>query len=146
MIPAIRVIGMRCLILVALALGAVAPASAQHKGPYLLAIIPSAPPVAMHTLWAPFVERLSRDTGLEFRIKVYEKMSEFEQDISKGAPDFIFANPLQAVVAHEAQGYVPLVRSSRQVSAELFVRRDSAIRSIDDLTDRKIALVGNKNL
>jgi len=145
MIPSMRVIGIWCLAVAALALGPVAPASAQHKGPYLLAVIPSAPPVAMHTLWAPFVERLSRDTGLEFRLKVYEKMSEFEQDISKGAPDFIFSNPLQAVVAHEAQGYVPLVRGSRQISAELFVRRDSAIRSIDDLAGREIALVSNKN-
>lgn len=140
---AIRVVG---LTLAAFVLTAVAPASAKTKDFYVLAVIPSAPPVTMHTLWMPFVERLSRDTGLDIRLKVYEKMSDFERDISNGAPDFIFANPLQAVVAREAQGYVPLVRGGKQVSAELFVRRDSPIRTVDDLSGRKIALVGNKNL
>ena len=127
-------------------LAAVVAASAKTRDSYVFAVIPSAPPVTMHTLWMPVVERLSRDTGLELRLKVYEKMSDFEQDISKGAPDFIFVNPLQAVVAHEAQGYVPLVRGSKQISAELVVRRDSPIRTVDDLSGRKIALVGNKNL
>lgn len=138
---------LRCAaFLVLLVIAALASAAAQRTDPYIVAVIPSATPVTMHTLWAPFLERLSRETGLTFRLKVYEKMSEFEQDISKGVPDFLFANPLQTVVAHEAQDYIPLVRGGRLVSAELFVRRDSAILSVDDLSDRKIALVGNKNL
>ncbi len=120
--------------------------SAHGAGPYELAVQPAIPPVTIHTLWAPVLERLRRQTGLDLRLKVYEKMSDFERDLSDGVPDFVFVNPLQAVVAHGAQGYLPLVRGSRLVSAELFVRRDSPIRSVDDLTGRKIALVGSKNL
>lgn len=134
------------LVFALLILAAVTAASAKTRASYVLAVIPSAPPVTMHTLWAPLAERLSRDTGFDINLKVYEKMSDFERDISKGAPDFIFVNPLQAVVAHEAQGYAPLVRGSRRISAELVVRRDSPIRTIDDLSGRKIALVGNKSL
>jgi len=131
------------LVLVFCVLPATAAQLQQH---YIFAVMPSAPPVTMHTRWAPFVERLRRDTGLDFRLTVYEQMPEFEMDISKGAPDFLFANPLQEVVAHEAQGYIPLVRGGGLIAAELFVRRDSSIMSVNDLLGKKIALVGNKNL
>lgn len=138
---------LRLALFLSLLMAAALPAAAaQRTAPFVLAVIPSAPSVTMHTLWAPFLERLARETGLGFRLKVYEQMSEFEQDISRGAADFLFVNPLQAVVAHEAQGYIPLVRGGRTVAAELFVRRDSPIRSVDDLADRKIAMIGNKNL
>lgn len=136
----------RWLLFAALIFWAVAPSSAMQKETYVFAVIPSSPPVTMHTLWAPFIERLSRDTGMHFRLQVYEKMSDFERDITNGTPDFIFASPLQAVVAHESQGYVPLVRGSRLVTAEVFVRKDSPISAIDELSGKKIAFVGNKSL
>ncbi|NTV13581.1 MAG: phosphate/phosphite/phosphonate ABC transporter substrate-binding protein [Desulfobulbaceae bacterium] len=122
--------------------------TAAEPGPgFTLGVIPSAPPVATHTLWSPMVERLARETGLPFRLKVYEKMADFERDIvSPAAPDFIFANSLQIVVAHQAQGYVPLVRGSGTVWVELFVRGDSSYKAVDDLAGRKIAFVGSKNL
>ncbi len=130
------------LLLCPLAAGAVTPRTV-----YTLAVVPSAPPVVTHTLWAPFVERLSRDTGIGFKLKIYEKMSEFERDIvSPEAPDFVFANSLQIVVAHREQGYIPLVRASGLVWVEVFVRRDSPFRAVDDLSGRRIAFVGAKNL
>jgi phosphonate transport system substrate-binding protein len=123
-----------------------APSPAAETGPFTLAVPPAAPPVVTHTLWTPFVERLGRETGLSFRLTVYEKMSDFERAISLGTPDFLLASPLQAVVAHEAQGYVPLVRGGALVSAEVFVRWDSPIRTVDDLAQRRIAFVGSKSL
>jgi phosphonate transport system substrate-binding protein len=73
-------------------------------------------------------------------------MAEFERDIWSGVPDFIFSSPIQTVVAHKANGYMPLVRGGKVVAVELFVRKDSPIRGIDDLTGKKVAFVGNKNL
>ncbi len=146
MIPSIRMIGMFCLAVAALVFCTAPFAPAQHKDPYTLAVIPSAPPVATYALWAPFVDRLSHDTGILLRLKVYDKMSDFEQDIVQGIPDFLFVSPFQAVVAHEAQAYAPLVRGSRPVSAELFVRKDSPIMTVDDLSNKRIAFVGDKNL
>ncbi len=118
----------------------------QGKDPFVIAVMPSAPPVAIHTQWTPFVERLSRETGLEFRLKVYDTMAEFERDIWGGAPDFIFSSPLQAMVAHRSSGYVPLVRGGKKITVALLVRRDSPIREIDDLSGKTISFVGNKNL
>ena len=136
----------RCLTAAALILGGALPVSGADRTTYTLAVIPSAPPVTMHQLWMPFAERLSRETGLEFRLKHYEKMAEFERDIWRGGPDFIFSSPIQLTVAHTSNGYVPLVRARKPVAVGLFVRRDSPIRGIDDLTGKTISFVGNKNL
>ncbi len=138
--------GIRIALLAAIVPGAFPHASAEQQVVYTLAVLPSAPPVVMHTQWTPFLERLSRETGLEFRLKVYEKMSDFEQDIWSGAPDFIFASPIQTVVAHTRNGYIPLVRGGNPVSVRLFVRNDSTVKTIDDLSGKTIAFVGNKNL
>src|SRR5512142_2525087 len=58
------------------------PAAPKHS--YILAVVPSAPPVATHTTWTPFVETLRRETGLDLSLKVYEKMSDFEADFEAG--------------------------------------------------------------
>lgn len=113
---------------------------------YILAVVPAAPPVAMHALWLPFADRLSRMTGLEFRLKHYEKMAEFERDIWSGVPDLMFSSPIQLSVAHRTSGYLPLVRARQPVAIGLFVRKDAPIRGIDDLQGKKISFVGNKNL
>lgn len=137
---------LRFCVLVMLVFGAAAPACADQKNVYTLAVIPTAPPVTLHTLWVPYAEHLKLATGFEFRIKLYEKMAEFERDIWSGGPDFIFSSPIQAVVAHTSNGYIPLVRAEKKVAIGLFGRKNSAIKSVDDLTGKKIAFVGNKNL
>lgn len=121
-------------------------AMAQDSKPYVLSVVPQMPPVEMYARWSPFVERLARETGFRFRLKVYEKMSDFEKDIRNGAPDFIFPNPVQMVMARQSQGYVPLVRSSRRIAGVLFVRGDSAIKTVRDLAGKDVAFVGTKNL
>lgn len=124
----------------------VAPVSAGTGKVYTLAIMPSAPPVTLHTQWTPFVEQLSQETGLKFQLKLYDRMAQFERDIWSGEPDFIFSSPIQAIVAHQACSYRPLVRGGKNVSIGLFVRKDSPIRSVDELAGKKISFVGNKNI
>lgn len=122
-------------------------ASAAQGAEYTLGVLPTFPPVATHTRWMPFVGRLSQEVGFDFRLKVYEQMADFERDIvSPQAPDFIFANALQIMVAHKAQSYLPLVRGKGQVRGVVFVRQDSPIKSVDDLMGKLIAFVGAKNL
>jgi phosphonate transport system substrate-binding protein len=135
----------RIMMLILLVIVAV-PAHADQKQPYTLAVMPSAPPVTLHKLWAPFVEQISRDSGLEFHLKMYEKMADFERDIGNGVPDFIFSSPIQTVVAHQSNGYRPLVRGGKSVAIGLFVRKDSPIKTVDDLAGKKVSFVGNKNL
>ena len=120
---------------------------AEEGKVYHIGIIPTWPSVVTHKKWSPFTQRLSQTTGFTFRLKVYEKMRDFERDIiSPEAPDFIFANALQTIVAHEIQGFVPLVRGGPAVKALIFVRQDSLIKTVDDLVGKRIAFVGEKNV
>ena len=140
--------GYRAVLLLVAGLSLFLPiASAKQGAVYTLGVVPSFPPVATHARWTPFVERLSKETGLNFRLKVYEQMSDFERDIvSPGAPDFIFSNSLQIVLAHKYQGYTPLVRGGKLIWADIFVRHDSPVSTLDDLSGKRIAFVGAKNL
>jgi phosphonate transport system substrate-binding protein len=137
---------LRRLLIALLVLGAAGPAHAAKGTAFTLAVIPSSPPVSMHTQWMPFAELLARETGFDFRLKLYENMAEFERDIWGGGPDFIFSSPIQLMVAHKSNGYVPLLRGEKMVAIGLFVRKDSTIKSVGDLAGKKIAFVGNKNI
>lgn len=113
---------------------------------YTLAVLPGAPPAAMSKRWTPIIERLTKETGVEFRLRLFDQMAEFEREIWSGAPDFIYASPIQTVVARQGAGYLPLVRDSKLAEIKLYVRQDSPIRSIDDLEGKNISFVGNKNI
>jgi phosphonate transport system substrate-binding protein len=120
--------------------------AAPADGSYVLGVVPSAPPVTMHANWMPIVERLAQATGLSLTLKVYEKMPDFEADLERGGPDFAFSNPMQIVLFHAAQGYVPLVRSSQPLVGVLFVPVDSPIRTVEELEGKQIAFVGAKSV
>jgi len=113
---------------------------------YSLAVLPQMPPVTMHTIWSPFAKRLSRKTAIRFELKLYESMDQFESDISRGKPDFVYLHSAQMVGAKLEQGYIPIVRNSRPVSGSIAVRKDSPIRSLRELEGKTVAFVGKKNL
>ena len=75
---------------------------------YILAVSPFSPPVTIHRDWAPFVRRLSNETGADIQLNVYSTFTEIEEAIKKGVPDFAFLNPYHAVVAKKSQRYIPL--------------------------------------
>ncbi|MDH4230510.1 MAG: phosphate/phosphite/phosphonate ABC transporter substrate-binding protein [Nitrospirota bacterium] len=135
-----------CLLLTGFILLAISPVLAAEAPRYTIAVIPLVPPVTTHAKWAPFVERVGRETGLELELKLYETMDKFENDIYHGIPDFVFLHSVQAVAAKRAQNYIPLVRNSKLVSGAFVVRKDSPIKTVQDLEGKTVALVGEKNL
>lgn len=132
--------------LVACGLLAAGMQAATAQKTYTFAVVPGAPPVTMSKVWTPVIEQLKKDTGIELRLKLFDRMAEFERHIWTGESDFIFASPIQTVMAHQSQKYIPLVRDGKLVDISLFVRQDSPIQSIDDLMGKKISFVGNKNV
>lgn len=113
---------------------------------YLFAVLPQRPAVAMHTSWRPFLDKLEKETGVRFKLKLYETMSQFEEDVKRGEADFIFTTPPQMVLAHSGKGYQPLVRGSRQIAGVLFTRKDSGIEKLGDLDNKEVAFIGSRNV
>ncbi len=120
-------------------------ASADGPSPYVLGVIPSRPPLATHQRWNPVAMRLAQRAGVPIRLKLYDDMARFEADLLAGTLDLAFTHPLMAIEGHREQGYEPLVRDRRRISATVFARKDAPIRSISDLNGKRIAVVGEQH-
>lgn len=107
---------------------------------YTLAIVPQASPAETYRRWAPFAEHVQRATGQPLRVRVYRTFDEFETDLVNGLVDFAYMNPYHLLRARKAQGYLPLVRDgSHLLRGLLLVRRDSPLKSVQDLAGKTIA-------
>ncbi len=119
---------------------AIASGIAAATEPLTLAVVPQWPPAVVHRQWAPVAERLSTAGGIPIRVRIYSSFPAFESDVRRGIPDLVFLNPYQQLVAHQTQGYIPLVRNgARPLTGVLVVRHDSPVRTLDDLNDTDIA-------
>jgi phosphonate transport system substrate-binding protein len=111
-----------------------------NKEIYILARAPRLSAVTLIKAWTPFLERLSDEAGVEFKLRVYQIRQEFEAELFGGVPDFAFMNPYYAMLARERQGYIPLIRDdSRKLTGIIVVRADSPVQSVEQLDGAKIA-------
>lgn len=111
----------------------------ETKAHYILAVPTQLSPVEMHSSWAPFIERLSKETGADIRLKVYDTIAEYEREVMKGSPDFVFMNPYLVIKTRKSKGYVPLIRDKALLVGLLVVRKDSPVNSVKDLDGKEIA-------
>ena len=134
------------LLLVLMLLMPVLPVEAEEQKTYLFTVLPQRPPVAMHASWRPFLDRLEQETGVSFKLKLYETMPQFEAEMKRGEGDLIFSTPPHVVLARQSRKYQPLVRGSRRIAGVLFTRKNSSIKGVADLDNQEIAFVGSRNV
>lgn len=91
---------------------------------YVFSAVPQFTPPQVFKEWQPVLNYLAADTGIEFELRTYDSIPQFEEAFSKGEVDFAYMNPYHAVMAKKAQGYVPLVRDSEELKGVLLARRD----------------------
>ncbi len=120
----------------ALAVTKIAGAETTH---YTVAVVPQFAPAEIYARWRPLLDALGERTHLTFTLQAYSTIPEFEDAFTKGVPDFAFLNPYHVVMAHESQGYIPLVHDARRLSGMLVVRADSPIHAIRDLDGKAVA-------
>ena len=115
-------------------------AVAETRPVYTLAVVPQLPALTTHKMWAPFIQHLEQDTGLDFELKIYSTSPEFEVDMLAGKPDFVFMNPYHQIMGRRAQGYIPLIRdNAKLIYGIVVVARDGPIKNINDLKGKEIA-------
>ena len=116
------------------------PLSASSNQTYSVAVVPQLPKPITHKNWGPLLHQLSKITGYNFKLKIYGSFQDFEQAILQGTPDFAYMNPYHQIMAHQSQGYVPIIRdNSEKLNGIIVVRKDSPIRSAEDLRGKTIA-------
>jgi phosphonate transport system substrate-binding protein len=115
-------------------------ASAQvSSSVYSFAVVPQYSAVEVYEDWAPLLARISKDAGLNLKLKLVASIPVFEAGFMKGEPDFAYMNPYHAVMAHLSHGYIPLLRDGKSLSGVLLVRKDSAYKTVKDLAGQTIA-------
>jgi phosphonate transport system substrate-binding protein len=104
-----------------------------------IAIVPQYAATQLQAEWQPLLERVGADAGVEFALRFYPTIPDFEQGFLRGDTDFIYANPWHAVMAARARGYVPLVRDREPLTGILVVPATSPARTLTDLDGQTIA-------
>ena len=97
---------------------------------------------ARHTtrVWQPILEEISRLSGIALELQTSSSIPEFEQQFASGAYDFAYMNPYHAILAHQKQGYEPVVRDAgRSLHGIIVVRKDSALTSVEQLDGETVA-------
>ena len=115
-----------------------APSHAQTPERYTFAVVPQFSISELHKDWAPLLQRLTKDTGLTLELKIAPSIPKFEAEFLKGTPDFAYMNPYHAVMARQAEGYIPLVRDSKPLSGVLLTRKDSPYKTPRDLNGQTL--------
>jgi phosphonate transport system substrate-binding protein len=110
------------------------------RNSYSVYLIPRLPATTLYRDWAPLLERMGKESGLCFELRIAADFSEFEQAIRAGKPDFVLLNPYHQVMVARKPGYVPLVHDQRaKLAGVLVVRKDSPLQDIHQLEGAKVA-------
>ena len=127
------------LALVALSLTS-RPAWSAQDGIYSFGVVPQFEQRKLFSIWRPILDELEHRTALRFELVGSPKIPVFEQKCIEGAYDFVYMNPYHLLVAHNAQGYQPLVRDgSHMLKGILVVAKDSPIQRAQELEGKPVA-------
>jgi len=103
-------------------------------------IVPQYEARRIYKIWRPILDKLEAATGLHFTLRGSPSIPAFESEFIAGAFDFAYMNPYHISPARNRQGYIPLVRDvGRRLQGILVVRKDSPIRSVQQLAGRVVA-------
>lgn len=128
------------LVSLVLLLTAVPSSAAQETLPaYTVYVVPQSQAADVQRSWGPILDRVQQETGLKLKLKISRDIPSFEADLNAGKADFAFMNPYHQVQAHASQGYAPLLRDGKPLVGLLLVRKDSPIKSVQDLQGKVLA-------
>ena len=107
---------------------------------FTLGIVPQFAQRKLFKTWQPIVKELEERTGFSIHIVGSAKIPAFEKRFMAGAYDFAYMNPYHLLLANQAQGYIPLLRDgSRELKGVLVVKRNSPIKSLNELEQQVLA-------
>lgn len=105
-----------------------------------LGVVPQFPAVETQRRWLPVTESIGRACSVQIRLEISTDIPEFEGKFLDGKFELTYVNPYHAVMAHKAQGYVPLVRDGEKpLKGVLVVQKDSPIKRLSELSGSTIA-------
>ena len=96
--------------------------------------------------WKPLLHELEKSTGLKFELIVSQKIPAFEKQFLSGFYDIAYVNPYHVLKANAVQGYIPVVRDSRNLKGVLVVNNNSPVNDVNSLQNSTIAFPSPNSL
>ena len=116
------------------------PFCSQAADSYSVGVVPQFDARHITRVWQPILEEVSRLSGVTLELKTSSSIPEFEQQFASGAYDFAYMNPYHAILAHQKQGYEPVLRDTgRSLHGIIVVRKDSEFTSVSQLDGKTVA-------
>ena len=105
-----------------------------------IGIVPQFSITDIYNTWNPVLKAVEAETGLQFRMKSYQSIPDFEKGIMNSEVDIAYMNPYHLIMVQRAAGYIPIIRNgSTKLTGLLVVKKDSPYNSIADLEGKTIA-------
>jgi len=103
-------------------------------------VVPQFDARQIQMIWQPVLDSLEEQTGIHFELVGSPSIPEFEKQLMAGEFDLAYMNPYHLLKAHEAQGYIPLVRDvGRTLFGIVVTRKDSPVQDVQDLDGMTVA-------
>ena len=109
------------------------------EGPYEFGVFPYLPITKIHDLYAPMASDFEAKLGRQVQLGSKSGYATFGAELRKQTYDIALVQPFDYIDAHDKHGYLPLARRSGDLEALIVVRRDSPLRTLDDLKGKIIA-------
>lgn len=111
-----------------------------------MGIFPRRPVAVTHKAFTPLAEHLSQVLGEKVKLVIPKNFKEFWKGVAEKKYDIVHFNQYHYIKSHKEHGYKVIVvneeRGSKTIRGQLTVRKDSGIKSIDDLKGKTILFGG----
>jgi len=108
--------------------------------PLVFGVVPQQTPKMLAERWQPFIDYMSRETGLTIKFETAKDIPTFESRLADGAYDIAYMNPFHFVVFNEKGCYRALAREKdKQLEGIIAVSAASGITSVEQLQGMEMA-------
>lgn len=118
------------------------------EDPLVIGIFPRRNPEATFKLFNPMADYLSQQLGREVRIDTRSNFGDFWKQVEAGSYDVVHYNQNHYIQAKEKFGHEVIVRNKEMgsdlIGGAIFVKKDSGIKSIQDLKGKEVVFGGGK--
>ena len=122
--------------------------SAQAIADVTLGVFPRRPVATTHKAFKPLAEHLSKQLGEPVHLVVPKNFKAFWDGVEKKQFDIVHYNQYHYIKSHKDLGYQVIVANeefgNKQIAGALTVRKDSGIKSVNDLKGKTILFGGGK--
>lgn len=123
---------LKCILFLSIVLSSVSMSKTLVFG-----IVPQQSPKKIYEAWQPFIDHLSKEIGVDIKLRTEKSIPEFEHNLYDGKYDIAYSNPYHYTKVHKKQNHSAVARFNKNIVGILVVKKNSPIHSIDDVKNKE---------